>query len=65
MIVISFNASWKFLSLGTGYFAGYILVQEILWVLFKALGIFWGFDFFPVRSFLSLELRSTPTPAPH
>ena len=59
MIVISFNASWKFLWLGTGLFCWLNFGPGVLWVLFKALGIFEGFDFFPIRSSLSLELRST------
>ena len=55
MIVISFNASWKFLWLGTGFFCWLNFGPGVLWVLFKALGIFEGFDFFPIRSSLSLN----------
>ena len=60
MIVTLFNASWKFLWPDTGLFCWLNFGPGVLWVLFKALGIFEGFDFFPIRSSLSLELRSTP-----
>ena len=32
---------------GMGFFEGYILAQEFFWVLFEALGIYFGFDFCP------------------
>ena len=55
MIVISFNAFWKFLWLGNStweFFWGQILVQ----------GFFWVLIFAPIQPSLSLESQSTPPP---
>ena len=52
--VISFNAFWKFL--WPGYSAWDFLVLNF------GLGIFWGFDFCPIRSSLSHEIQSTSSP---
>ena len=38
--------SWKF---GMGFLGGYIVIQGVFWVLFEALGIFVGFDFYSVE----------------
>ena len=53
----------NFNGLARDFFAGEILVQEVLWVLFEVLGIL--FFFFPFNHPCLLNCRSTPPPAPH
>ena len=55
--VNKFDMAQKF---SMGSFWGLSLVQGIFGVLFEALGILGGFDFCPIGSSLSLEIRSTP-----
>ena len=48
--------------IGMGFLGGLILVQGFVWALFESQGFFWLLIFVPIRSSLSIEIRSTLPP---
>ena len=64
---MSFNALCNFVRLGNSawdFLGVKFLVKAFFGVLFEALRIFFGFDFAPIQSSLSLEIWSPPPPPP-